>query len=426
MSKGIPWSARDEKKLGRILTKATTVEEAVAMARDALPHITAINANNLSIKCARLFERPLTAFISANAVKAAADSKKKEQRPFNAPPKPDRDQLAEHRMRARIAELEGKNEKLLKELHDAKEQNARFVDLRALKQAPAIVAPRGRGEGKQRLGVPVMLCSDWHVEEPVEPATVNGLNKYNLEIADECIDKMAEAYAAMIDMTSRTYDCRTGVLWLGGDLFSGYIHDELIEANFLSPTRAMAWLMPRIEKMIRKILALCPRIEKLIVVCNDGNHGRNTHKIRIATRTANSLEWFLYHELAQRFRDEKRVVFQVAEGEYSYLDVFDQTLCFFHGDSVKYAGGVGGLLVPMKRGLNELRKYRPVHVFNAGHFHQYTNHQDIVVNGSMIGLNAYAMRYKFSPEPRQQAWYMLDATRGKCLSAPIWLPQYKP
>ncbi len=394
--------------------KATSVDEAVANVHRVLPH-RGLDINALNTKFFRLTGKWLGAEILENHASAVKSGKKPSKSPVQAQPK---DDLAEHRFRMRIEELEESKKRLLKELHDSKAQILSLQDMRSIKPVKPIVAPKGRGLGKRRVGVPVMLCSDWHVEEPVDPATVNGLNEYNLDIADRCIDRLADAYEWML--RDPRWDCRQGVLWLGGDLFSGYIHEELVEHNFMSPTRAMAWLMPRIEKMIRKILATT-NLETLIVVCNDGNHGRNTHKIRVATRTANSLEWFLYHELAQRFRDEQRVKFQVAEGEYSYLQVFDQTLCFFHGDSVKYAGGVGGLLIPMKRGLNELRKYRPVHVFNAGHFHQYTNHGDIVVNGSMIGLNAYAMRYKFPPEPRQQAWYMMDAVRGKSLSAPIWL-----
>lgn len=423
--KGKPWTDDETKAVLKAIAKARSGDEAVELAREAAPALAAtINRGSLDIKLARLGRPTVTAIVSANLAKDFARDPKKAAREHVAKEAVSRNELEAHRANLKITELETRLEKTVRELHDAHGQINALRDLRAIKPAKPVIAPRGRGEGKQRLGVPVALFSDWHVEEPVDPNTVNGLNKYDLDIADACIKKLAEDFAWML--RDPRYDCRTAVVWYGGDLFSGYIHDELIEGNFLSPTRAMAWLLPRMEAQIRKILAECPSIERLIVVCNDGNHGRNTHKIRIATRTANSLEWLLYFELANRFRGEPRVEFQIAEGEYSYLTVYDQTLCFFHGDSVKYQGGVGGLLVPMKRGLNELRKYRPVHVFHAGHFHQYTNHQDIVVNGSMIGLNAYAMRYKFAPEPRQQAWYMLDATRGKCLSAPLWLPQYQP
>lgn len=412
------WSESDEKKLLKVIGKATEVAEALSDAKAAIPHRN-VTSESVGKKLARLGMPTLTEIVAKNSAKAPP------KKAFERAPRATRDELAEHRMRLQAKELEESNERLVQKLHDLEKQNEQLRYMRALRPVRPVVARKGRGEGRQRQGVPVMLCSDWHVEEPVDAAKVNGLNRYDLEIADKCIDTLAESWEWMIN--DRRYDCREGVVWLGGDHFSGHIHEELVEKNFLSPVRASAWLLPRMEKMLRRILANSPRLERLIVPCNDGNHGRLTKKIRIASRTENSLEWFLFFNLAERMKDEPRIQFQIAEGEYNFLRVFEQNLCFFHGDSIQYQGGVGGVLVPMKRGLNELRKYQPegqqVDVFNVGHFHTYLNHGDVVVNGSMIGVTPYGMSKKFTPEPRRQAWYMLDSTRGKCLSAPIWLPK---
>lgn len=409
------WTEADEKTMLKAVSAAASVPAAIDAVRIALPGRN-VTADALRKKLEAMGKPSLSELVAKNAPKVEYAARE-ERTPKN--------ELAEHRLRLSVKELEDTKAKLLSELDTAHKKIGQLQDLRAIKPLKPVNVPKGRGEGKQRRGVPVMLCSDWHVEEPVDSAKVNGLNRFDLDVADDCITKLADAFEWML--RDPRYDCREAIVWLGGDLFSGHIHEELVEKNFLSPIRATAWLLPRIEKMLRKILATCPNIDRLLVPCNDGNHGRITNKIRIASRTENSLEWLLYFTLAERMRDEPRIEFQISEGEYNYLRIFDQTLCFFHGDSVKYAGGVGGILVPMKRGLNELRKYPVevgnVDVFNVGHFHQYTNHGDIVVNGSVIGVNPYSMRYKLPPEPRRQAWYLLDQTRGKCLSAPIWLPK---
>lgn len=326
--------------------------------------------------------------------------------------------LAAHRLQVRIQDLERAKATLLKELADRDEQLAIYRDLASAKPPKSVAARKGRGRDKRLVACPVMLCSDWHIEEHVDPVTVNGLNEYTLDIADRCIDRLAEAFEWLV--RDQRFDMRQALIWLGGDLFSGYIHEELMEHNFLSPVQACLWLLERIEKLLRRILAQTD-FELIHVNCNDGNHGRLTHKIRVSTRTANSLEYMLYKNLAARFRDEPRIQFNIAEGEYLYHEVFDQTLCFFHGDSVRYQGGVGGLLIPMKRGLNEHRKVRKVDVYNFGHFHQYLSLQDMTGNGSMIGLNPYSLRLKCAPEPRQQAFYLIDSVRGKCQATPIWL-----
>ncbi len=326
--------------------------------------------------------------------------------------------LASHRLRSRVADLENAKKRLLADLADREEQIAILSDLRAANPLRP-VAERHVVGAMQRQGVPVMMCSDWHVEEPVDPKTVNGLNEYSLDIADACIDRMADAYEWML--RDARYDCRTGIVWLGGDLLSGFIHEELQESNFLSPVQATLWLQERIEKMLRKIAATCPNLERIIVPATDGNHGRLTHKIRVSTRTANSLEWLLYQTLAARLADDPRFEFQIAEGEWTFVDVFDQTLAFTHGDSFRYGGGVGGISIPLRRGINEMRKYRKIDHVCLGHFHQRSDFGDISVNGSMIGLSPYSMHLHASPERRQQSWFLVDSRKGKALSAPVWL-----
>ncbi len=423
MSKGNPWSESENKAVVKAVAKARSADEALALAKTACPQRAHdLTRHGLEIKLSRLGQPTITQTVTKNC---AADYAKNPKAAPKSGVQVSKDDLAEHRLQIRMKEVEATNARLIEQLNVAKKQNATLLDMKQIKPLKDVPLPRGRGEHKQRRGCPVMLCSDWHVEEPVEAAKVNGLNHYDLAVAEKCIEQMAEAWEWML--TDPRYDCREGILWLGGDLFSGFIHEELVEKNFLSPTRASAWLLPRLEKMIRTILKNSPRLERLMIPCNDGNHGRLTHKIRVSSRTENSLEWFLYFNLAARLADEPRAQFQIAEGEYNFLTVFEQRLCFFHGDSVKYQGGVGGILVPLKRGLNELRKYQPegkqIDVFNLGHFHQLTNDPNVTINGSMIGINPYAMRNKFTPERRQQAWYMIDSTRGKCLTAPIWLPK---
>lgn len=354
-------------------------------------------------------------------------------RPAPSPPEPDipiavdlselppeaqtRFELKIRTQQQRIEQLEAAKKNLLNQLHERDIHLETLTHLGSAQPTP-IVAPRGRGEDKQRIATPVMLISDLHVEEPVHPEQVNGLNEYNLDIADLVIDRCADGFEWLT--RDPRFDMREAVIWLGGDLYSGYIHAELQESNFLSPVEACVWLQERIGKMLRRILAETS-FERIVVVCNDGNHGRLTQKMRVSTRTANSLEWLLYQTIAKQFIGEPRLVFQIAGGEWNFLDIFDHTIGFFHGDSVRYQGGVGGLLIPMRKALNEMRKYRKVDSFCAGHFHQYMALPEITTNGSGIGLGPYSMSIKATPEPRQQAFFLVDSVRGKCNQTPIWL-----
>jgi hypothetical protein len=325
--------------------------------------------------------------------------------------------LERYRMIEDAREMKVANRRLLEQLGDKDRQIEALTDLGSSPVLP-FVAPKGRGEGKQRLGVPVLLCSDWHVEERVDPEKVNGLNEYNPDIADACITRVAEGFEWLV--RDPRFDMRSAIIWLGGDLFSGYIHAELQESNFLSPVQAVAWLQERLERMLRHVLATT-EFERILVVCNDGNHGRMTQKMRAATRTANSLEWLLYKVLASRFKEDPRIQFQIADGEYNYVDIFGAQHGFFHGDSVQYMGGVGGLLIPMQRGLNELRKYRKLDHVSFGHFHERMDLPDLSGNGSMIGITPWGMGKKFKPQKRRQSFFIWDSVEGKTSSAPVWM-----
>lgn len=329
----------------------------------------------------------------------------------------------EHRLRAEVRDLNAAKKHLLDELE---KREVQIEALTALSQAPLapVVAKRGRGEGKRRQGTLCMLLSDLHVEEPVAPEKVNGLNEYNLDIADRCIERCAEAFEYFAN--DPRWDIQTGILGILGDTYSGYIHAELAETNFLSPVQAVLWVQERLEKLIRYVLAHT-KLERLIIVCHDGNHGRLTMKVRAQTRKENSLEWLMYKQLASRFENEPRVQFVVEDGLYTYVDVYDETFAFTHGDQFRYQGGVGGLLIPVRRGLNEIRKYRPGLkrnvIFCMGHFHERMDVGDIVINGSAIGVTPYSLSINVKPERRAQHIFLVDSQRGKdAPTAPIWLP----
>ncbi len=330
----------------------------------------------------------------------------------------------EHDERTELTGLRAAKRMLLEELAARDKQIEVLTELRRARPLPPIEARRDK-VGHQRQGMPWMLLSDLHIEERVDPEKVNGMNKYNLEIADRCFDAAADSYIWFLE--DSRYDCRAGGVWIGGDTFSGYIHAELQETNFLAPTRAVLWLQDRLEKLLRTIARECPNLERIVVPCNDGNHGRLTQKMRAATRTDNSLEWLMYQTLALRMADDPRFEFQIAEGVFNYVKAFDTNLCFLHGDIYRYQGGVGGITIPLRKGFNEVKK-RPIPMDHmiTGHFHTRQDIGEIVVNGSMIGVNPYSLSLNCSPEPRQQSWFLVDSEHGKCLSAPVWLPQYDP
>lgn len=326
-------------------------------------------------------------------------------------------EVTAHRQRQRIAELEARTRRLVAELAAREDELAEY---KSLARGPIpIDRPTRSVEDHQRKGVPVLLCSDWHYEEEVDPRKVNGLNEYNIEIADRCIDRLADGFEWML--RDSRFDCRTAVIALMGDMMTGYIHPELMETNALSPQQTQVRLLDRLEAFLRKIAVACPDLDRIIIPCVSGNHGRATERQRVSTREANSNEQVVYQTLARVLRDDPRFEFHIADGEWLELDVMGYGIAITHGDSFNYGGGVGGVSIPIRRGISRQFQHRKFHQFCMGHFHTRQDFGDIQINGSMIGYGPYSQRIHAPFEERQQSWFMIDSERGKCISAPIWL-----
>jgi hypothetical protein len=266
----------------------------------------------------------------------------------------------------------------------------------------------------------VALASDWHIEETVDPEKVNGVNSYNLTIARHRIERYFSGVSWLINYHSDKFKLKDGVLWLGGDLITGYLREENLEDNQCSPVQAIAKLQSWIADGIRHLLKTT-NTDNLKVVCNSGNHGRLTHKVRPATREANSLEWLLYHFLAREFADDKRVEFQLPKGVHSYVQIYDWTVRFTHGDAAKYGGGVGGVMIPIRKAIYRWDTVRRADWTNIGHFHTYHDLNDLVINGSLIGYNTYALEIGAQYEEPKQAFYLVDSRRGKTMPACVWV-----
>ena len=263
----------------------------------------------------------------------------------------------------------------------------------------------------------VMVASDWHCEETVLPEEVNGLNEYSLAISRERASKYFQRGLRLVNVFNKDIKINTLVLALLGDFFSGSIHEELAEENSLAPADAAALALEYLEGGIRFLLKNSTL--KIVVPCLPGNHGRMTQKNRTANEAGNSLERFMYINLAERFSNEKRVKFIIPRAKHIYMNVYGFTIRFMHGHTVRYAGGVGGISIPLNKAIPQWDKLIPADLTVLGHFHQFLDGGRWLVNGSLIGYNTFALDNKFGYEVPKQAFFLVDKKRGKTVVAPI-------
>lgn len=283
----------------------------------------------------------------------------------------------------------------------------------------AIPTPPAHVKGE---AVPLILASDWHVEEEVELEKMHGLNEYNLTIAEARARRFFVNSLRLVELTARDSVIRRVCVGLIGDLISNSIHPELMEINQLGPQPAARFAKDLIVGGLNYWLKNSDL--EFEINCVGGNHGRMTEKTRIATNAENSLETFAYWFLAAEFKHEPRIKFRIAPGDMLYSQIFPgYRVRFIHGDQISYGGGVGGLTIPLNKWIARQDNSIRADLTVLGHFHQMIDGGRFMVNGSMIGPSPYSQRFGFSPEPPAQQFALIHSRAGGCKSivAPVWL-----
>lgn len=332
-----------------------------------------------------------------------------------------RSDISFQKLKSRHSETERRYKSLLEEME---EKNQTIEHLLALKESSKTKPSPLIKKSNNKVGnaTAVMVASDWHVEEKVDPSTINNKNEYNLSIAEKRAANFFRKGVFLTNLVRSGIKIDNLVLALLGDLISGYIHEELQEDNYLSPTEASLFVQDVLCSGIDFLLKEGD-FKQIIIPCCCGNHGRTSIKKKIATAYKNSYEWMMYKTLEKIYRDNTRIHFIVENGYHTYLTLYNRfKLRFHHGDSIRYGGGVGGITIPVNKAIAQWNKTEEAYLDVFGHFHQQMmDAGSFVSNGSLIGWNAFAVSIKAGFESPRQTFFAIDQERGKICDWPIFV-----
>ena len=270
-------------------------------------------------------------------------------------------------------------------------------------------------------GVPILFVSDLHWGEVVHPSQINGVNRYNLELAHRRIDLLAEGAVRLLDILSPARQYPGIVICLGGDMVSGNIHDELTATNEINTMPTVVDLYGKLRSFIEGMADIFGRV---FVPCVTGNHGRDTTKIWGKDRHHTSFDWLLYVFLAKHFEHDKRVTFLIPDGPDAHFKVYNTRYLLTHGDQFRGGDGMIGALGPIMRGDHKKRSRNAqiameYDVLLMGHWHQYIHLTRLIVNGSLKGYDEYAYSNNFPFEVPQQALWVTHPTNGITYRMPV-------
>jgi len=290
----------------------------------------------------------------------------------------------------------------------------------AVLDPPSWMAPRG--SGKKKHATLTLLLSDTHFDEVVMPEEVGGLNKYDRRIAEIRLKLWADNAVKMARhyLSGVTYD--GAVVRLGGDIFSGDIHEELAQTN---ADTMLGSVLHWSEQISAYLLMFADEFGKVHVPCVVGNHGRMSRKPRMKLRARTNFDWLLGKMIERHLSHDKRFTFDISENADTLVQIYGHGHLLTHGDQVSGGGGIGGIWPPIMR-MRARKAQRamdigqPFGTLWMGHWHQYISTPYMIVNGSTKGLDEYAWLSNFGFEVPQQALAIVTPEHNITVQAPIF------
>ena len=328
-----------------------------------------------------------------------------------------------------LNEAKNKIRQLEATINAAEEQTltAEYIKSVILKMSKKVVSPPNwlikPNKKKRSAGVPTLFASDWHWGEVVDPNQINGVNEYNVAIAQDRAKVMIEKTIDLLKNHVALTDYPGIVFVLGGDMVSGDIHEELMATNSME-------IMPTVIDLFGVLTwcieTLADEFGNVFVPCVSGNHGRNTHKIRAKGRNFTSFDWLLYQFLSKRFENDTRIQFHIPDGSDAYYSIYGHKYLLTHGDQFRGGDGVIGALGPIIRGDHRKRSRNAqidmeYDTMILGHWHQLIQLERLIVNGSLKGYDEYAYANNFGFEPPRQALWITHPEHGLTFSMPVYV-----
>ena len=287
---------------------------------------------------------------------------------------------------------------------------------------PPIWLTPGKWSGtKKSPGVPTLFCSDWHWGEVVNPDQIGGVNSFNLEIAHLRSKALIHNTISLLRNHMAIPVYPGVVMILGGDMFSGDIHEELSMTN---AQPIMPTFLDLYGVMIWCIKTMADEFGKVFLPCVTGNHSRTTRKPWAKERNHLSFDWLLYSMLEKHFEADKRVTFMIPDGPDALYRVFGHRYLLTHGDQFRGGDGMIGALGPIIRGDHKKRSRnsqidQDYDTLLLGHWHQLIQMQRLIVNGALKGYDEYANAGNFGFEIPRQALWITHPTNGITFQMPV-------
>ena len=227
-----------------------------------------------------------------------------------------------------------------------------------------------------------LLLSDFHVGLEVDTY----FNKFNSDIFKDSIrvlERKVINYCKLHDVSELNVE-------LLGDLINGYIH---ISTRIYNDEDVIQQTVLCAEVLSQFLYNISKEISLLNVHYSVGNHGRCTASYRENIDSEN-FEYLILWHLKTRLSSITNIKFNENEYEDEIIvfKVFDRTIFGVHGHKDKPKSVVDNL--------TRLLKIIPDEI-HMGHYHDFAEKDNVLINGSLSGMDKYAISKRYNAKPMQ-------------------------
>lgn len=332
----------------------------------------------------------------------------------------DRDAIKERRQEQEIGRLKREHKEAIDRAIAAEDIRSSVFGLMEDPMEPISFQPAGQNPGGPSTETIIVDLSDWHWGEVVDYATMDGLNSYDPEIAGHRAER---CFQAILDLATKHWagpPPERLIILLGGDMIAGEIHEELKKTNKLMAIPAVRDVVKYLTAGITLLHDYLPDIP-IDIISIPGNHGRSTLKPESKLFVTTSYDILVsdFLELQLSKLDSDRLQFWSPASGDAFFSVYGWNFLNTHGDRIGTGGGQGfiGPAAPAARGMKKLvqdyaARGQHIDFVIINHFHTALALEEGFVNGSLVGHNEFATRFRMKPRPATQLFLSVHPRRG--------------
>lgn len=334
--------------------------------------------------------------------------------------------LSEFETAESIEGLHRINERLQRQLRDARDRGTRMVDAAhqgamdaflSLGRMPPVVAPKGNQKGGKP-EVALWDLGDWQYAK--------SNTTYGSAICRERVLRYCDKAASITEIQRKDHPVNECVVVFGGDMIEGifnfptqpYEIDQTLFGQYVDVGRLLV-------EVVRRALAI---YHKVRVVGEWGNHGRIGSK-RDAVPRNDNVDRMCYHLARELLKDEPRLTWPDAPEDIQRLEIGNYRALVFHGDEI----GRNGYASPTTLVNWLVRQQSGAYPwdFTDGYVHHFHQAQSwalpgragrLFMTGSTETGNAYASITMASSATPSQRLHFIDPERGRVTAEyVVWL-----